>query len=271
VTKVNHGKRRGGQFACVAHFIFLNAWPLIKQVLADCLDSLRPPPPCFVPIYYWHPRGASEKRAGESEERRIPITICASSEPWAKAVICVPQTRHRCLVIRGETQCTVRRVDRPGDHTICLPLSLPYLIRFQNAYKAPLGVRPTKTTKGRFFPLSHSPCTLCSSPCLSASLTDIWPTVFWPDPSPSCPQLLLQVARSSSLDRIPSASCKVVRRSRARCVYSNCCPYFMCLFQMAVMHCHTFYSTPLFNEHRNIPFSSSSNGLIKQWHAGIRR
>jgi hypothetical protein len=74
----------------------------------------------------------------------------------------------------------------------------------------------------------------------------IWPTVFWPDLSPSCPQLLLQVARSSSLDRIPSASCKVVRRSRARCVYSNYCPYFMCSFQMAVMHCHTLYPAPLF-------------------------
>ena len=99
--------------------------------------------------------------------------------------------------------------------------------------------RPTKATKGRFCPLSHPPCTPCSPPCISASLTDIWPTVFCSDPH-SCPQLLLQVVRSSSLDRIPSASCKVVRRSRARCVYSNCCPYFMCLFQMAVMHCHTF-------------------------------
>lgn len=106
--------------------------------------------------------------------------------------------------------------------------------------------RPTEATKGRLCPLSHPPCTLCSLSCLSAFLTDISPTVFWPDPSPSCPQLLLQVARSSSLDRIPSASCKVVRRSRARCVYRNCCPYSICLFQMAVMHCHTLYSTPLF-------------------------
>ncbi len=101
----------------------------------------------------------------------------------------------------------------------------------------PPGARPTKATKRSF--LSSFSLTLYALflVCPSASLADIWPTVFWPDPS-SCPQLLLQVARSSSLDRIPSASCKVVRRSRARCVNSNCYPYFMCYsFQMAVMHC----------------------------------
>jgi len=56
----------------------------------------------------------------------------------------------------------------------------PCLTRFQNVYKAP-GARSTEASKGRLCPLSHPPCTFSSLSCLSASLTDMRPTVRWPD------------------------------------------------------------------------------------------
>ncbi|KAI9431297.1 hypothetical protein H4582DRAFT_1247070 [Lactarius indigo] len=70
-----------------------------------------------------------------------------------------------------------------------------------------------------------------------------------------CRQLLLQAARSSSLDRIPSASCKVVRRSRARCAYTY--------FSVAAVALQQFSPVRV----QGYPFSSSPSGLIKKWHA----
>jgi hypothetical protein len=108
-TKVNRGERRGGQFcqSRCGSLYFLKCMSSYNRHWADCLDESRPPPPTrkgdsrvLSPIIVnCHPGGASEKRGGESEGRRIPITICTSSEPWTKAVICAPRTRHRCLVI----------------------------------------------------------------------------------------------------------------------------------------------------------------------------
>src|SRR5882757_3346964 len=92
----------------------------------------------FYPQLSLAPRRPVRKRGGEFERRRIPITICASSEPWTKAVICVPRTRHRCLVICDQTPRTYVLTSQRITQSVCLSFP-PYLTRFQNAYKAPCG------------------------------------------------------------------------------------------------------------------------------------
>jgi len=89
---------------------------------------------------------------------------------------------------------------------------------------------------------------------------------FRPDAS-SFRQLLLQGARSSSLDRIPSASCRVVWWSRVR----GYVIYRHFSFIAGGRQRYQRYSTPRSILRRSTPFSSSSSGPIKQWHAGIRR
>lgn len=155
--EVNHGERWGGPSASVVHFIFLNAYPLSEimvrgrsynrhwQIVYDRLVTAtashfrhtgRDGFPTLSPIIISTP----EVPVRNVQGRRIPITICASSEPWAKAVICVPQTRHRCLVIRDETPRTVHDVltSQRITQSVCLSFP-PHLTRFQNVYKAHWG------------------------------------------------------------------------------------------------------------------------------------
>jgi len=120
---------------------------------------------------------------------------------------------------------------------------------FRKCIKRARKVRDQLGFQGLSFLPFHSPCVFSSfSPPSLADIVD----------ASSFRQLLLQVARSSSLDRIPSASCKVVRRSRARWVHRA---------RVAVRRDTQRLAQPT----QETPFPSSSNGLIKQWHAGIRR
>lgn len=131
------------------------------------------------------------------------------SESWAKAVICIPKTKHRCIV---KPPCSTHDVLTRQRITLPVTSPLPPISNtFRKCIKAPSG-RDLPPSKGRFFSFfSPTLYALFLVLTLRVDIADCLSTL-----SPSCPQLLLQVARSSSLDRIPSASCKVVRRSRAR-------------------------------------------------------
>jgi hypothetical protein len=93
--------------------------------------------------------------------------------------------------------------------------------------------RPTKATKGGFCPLSHPPCTLCSSSsCLSASLADGYM-------GPTLPLLAHLNSSFRWRDHLRLiAFHPLLVRSFGGLARGALSIFFMCLFQMAVMHCH---------------------------------